>query len=249
MEKEKNIFARKNEELLKASNEFLNKNEVELLKKDKNSKETEKKLQADCFQWFHNTFPALRGLLWHVPNGEKRDPITANLLKAVGVVAGAPDLNFFYSGRVYFFEAKRPDGKGSLSKDQIKVHRQLEIQGFIVWTFDNLDAFQCLIYQVLGYVSQDLTIGLKKDDYYYKHKVFDYIYSLGDCQLVKIGEVCEEHNEPKFVRFIKDFIIEGFAELEGFEVLFTPDYKAFYKKIKGTNEKVTYNGKTYEYAI
>jgi len=204
------------------------------------SKETEGKLQADCYQWFNNIFPNLRGLLYHVPNGEKRDPVTANLLKAKGVVAGIPDLVFHYRAKTYFFELKKPDGTGTLSKDQKKIHEQLDTQRFIVWLLNDLETFKYLIESIIADKSEQFTFGLTKEDYYYKHKIFDYIYSIGDCEVVTIADVCEEHNIGKFVNFITEFIVEGYAGLDGFELLFTPDYKAFYKKVLGSKNKVEY---------
>lgn len=207
---------------------------------NKDSKETEGKLQADCFQWFNNTFPHLRGLLYHVPNGEKRDAITANLLKGKGVVAGVPDLEFHFRAKTYFFEAKKPNGDGVLSKEQKEIHKQLDIQRFIVWVFNDLETFQYLINCILNDNSSQFTFGLTKEDYYYKHKIFDYIYSLGDCEVVRISDVCSDENKGKFINFVTEFIVEGYAGLNGFELLFTPDYKAFYKKINGTKNNVDY---------
>lgn len=209
-------------------------------KENKDSKETEGRLQAECFQWFNNTFPNLRGLLYHVPNGEKRDPVTANLLKAKGVVAGIPDLVFHYRAKTYFLEVKKPDGKGALSKEQKFIHKQLDTQRFIIWIFNDFETFKKLIQNIISDTSEQFTFGLTKEDYYYKHKIFDYIYSLGDCQVVIISEVCEEHNSGKFVNHITEFIVEGYAGLNGFELLFTPDYKAFYKKVSGSTNKIIY---------
>lgn len=213
-------------------------------KDNKDSKETEGKLQADCFQWFNNTFPNLRGLLYHVPNGENRDPITANLLKAKGVVAGIPDLVFHYRAKTYFFELKKPNGTGRLSDAQNKIIEQLDTQRFIVWLLNDLETFKHLIESILIDKTNQFTLGLTKEDYYYRHKIFDYIYNLGDCQIVNISDVCEEENKGRFINFVSEFIVENYGALNGFEVLFTPDYKAFYKKIEGTKNKVIYqNGK------
>lgn len=232
-----NIFRKKNLDLIMNSSENI---KDVTTKENPDSKETEGKLQADCFQWFNNTFPHLRGLLYHVPNGEKRDPVTANLLKAKGVVAGVPDLEFHYRAKTYFFEAKRPDGEGVLSDAQKAIHKQLDIQRFIVWVFNDLETFQYLINCIIKDNSAQFTFGLTKEDYYYKHKIFDYIYSLGDCEVVKISDVCEEETKGKFINFVTEFIVEGYAGLNGFELLFTPDYKAFYKKLNGTKNIVNY---------
>jgi hypothetical protein len=206
--------------------------------------ETEGKIQADCYQWFHNTYPHLRGLLYHVPNGEKRDKITAAMLKAKGVVPGIPDLVFNYRKRTYFIEMKKP-GKGVLSKAQIDVHAALDYQGFIVWVVDNLEDFKSLIQTIIKDTSQQFTHGLTKDDWEYKNKVFAYLYGLMDGELVEVAKVCEENNHQKFVNNVSDFIIEGFAKLEGFEIMFTPDYKAFYRKDEGSNKEINYKGKIY----
>jgi len=221
MEKD-NIFKRKNEENA--------------------AKISEDKLQADCFQWFHNTYTHLRGLLYHVPNGEKRDKITANLLKAKGVVAGIPDLVFHYRARTYFFELKRPDGKGVLSKAQKDIHRQLDNQRFIVYVVDDYDTFRHLIQCVVNDTSQQFTHGITKADYYYKHKIFDYIYSLSDAEVVRVADITEEDTRPKFMNYVAEFMAEGYDKLDNFELLFTPDYKAIYKVVKGSQKTIVYNG-------
>lgn len=207
---------------------------------NRDSKETEGKLQADCYQWFNNTYATLRGLLYHVPNGEKRDPITANLLKAKGVVAGVPDLVFHYRARTYFFELKKPNGTGKLSDAQNHILKQLDTQRFNVWVLNDFETFKYLIDSIITDTSEQFTLGLTKEDYLYRNKIFDYIYSLGDCEVVKIAEVCESETEGKFVNYVTEFIVEGFDKLDGFELLFTPDYKAFYKKLEGTEKSVNY---------
>lgn len=53
---------------------------------------SEDSIQAECFAWFHNTYPLCRGLMYHIPNGGLRDKIEANKLKAMGVISGIPDI-------------------------------------------------------------------------------------------------------------------------------------------------------------
>lgn len=77
---------------------------------------SEERFQSECYQWFHNTFPSLRGLLWHVPNGGQRSPIEANKFKAIGLVPGVADLHFFYNGKIYFIELKIESGKQSTNQ-------------------------------------------------------------------------------------------------------------------------------------
>lgn len=52
--------------------------------------QSEDQLQAKCFQWFHNTYPAHRGKLFHV-NQKARNAIEGNKFKAMGVVPGVSD--------------------------------------------------------------------------------------------------------------------------------------------------------------
>jgi hypothetical protein len=202
---------------------------------------SENKIQSDCFQWFHNSFKHLRGLLFHVPNGEYRDMATANRLKAMGVVPGIPDLIFNYRGRTYFIEMKKPGGKPS--KEQIKIHDILDQHRFTVWIVDSLEGFKKLINIIIGDTSEQFTQGLKMDDYFYRHKVYNYLYTLTDGELIEVAEVCNEETEQKFINFVSEFITEGFPQLEGFNILFTPDYKAFYRKDKGSEKEIIYKGK------
>lgn len=192
---------------------------------------TEGKIQAECFQWFYNSFPHLRGLLYHVPNGEKRDKITASLLKAKGVVAGVPDLCFHFRARTYFIEMKKPGG--ALSESQVKIHEQLDRQGFIVWIVETLEDFQRLLISIIGDISPQFTHGLTRSDWDYKNNVFNYLYELREDDVIRISDICEEANASKFVTYVSEFITEGYDRLEGFEILFTPDYKGFYKEAKG----------------
>ncbi len=56
------------------------------------SQDEEHKLQAACVKWFGYAHPELRGLLFAVPNGGRRDQATGARLKEEGVVAGVADL-------------------------------------------------------------------------------------------------------------------------------------------------------------
>lgn len=207
------------------------------------AKHTEGKIQAGMYQHFHNTYPHLRGLLYHVPNGEKRDKVTASLLTAKGVVAGIPDLVFHYRARTYFFEIKKPGG--TVSPKQKKIHKILDEQRFIVWVIETQEEFEALVKNIVLDTSELYTLGISKEDFFYRHKVFSYLYSLTDGEVVLIENVCEDENRRKFVNFVTEFIVEGYARLEGFEILLTPDYLAFYRKDEGTEKEIMYNGKNH----
>lgn len=56
---------------------------------------------------------------FHVPNGEKRDRITAAILIGMGVKKGVPDLIFIASGsKTFQLECKDVDGKLSTDQEQ-----------------------------------------------------------------------------------------------------------------------------------
>lgn len=199
---------------------------------EKKLKESEDKLQADCFQWFHNTYAHLRGLLWHCPNELSGvvHPVIANKMKAMGLVAGVPDLEFHFRARSYFFELKNPQGTGRVSKDQKKIHKALDDQRFVVHVLNDLDSFKFLMESIINDTSQQFTHGLTKEDYYYKHKIFDYLYSLVDGQVITINDICGIEKRPKFMNYVSEFMVEGYDKLDDFELLFTPDYTSIYRK-------------------
>ena len=203
---------------------------------------TEAKIQSDCFIWFNNTYPHLRGLMYHVPNGEKRDPVTANKLKAMGVVAGIPDIVFHYRARTYFFEFKKSE-KDTTSEAQKKIHKALDQQRFMVWIVYQQEQFKYLVESIIEDTSDRQSAGLKKEDYYYKHKIFDYLYSMKIGDVVNINDICDENNVSNFINHITSFMVDGFDRLDNFEILFTPDYSAFYKKDLHADTEIIYNGK------
>lgn len=51
----------------------------------------ESQLQHHCFRYFNNTYPALRGLYFSIPNGAHVTKRQANTLKAEGMTAGVAD--------------------------------------------------------------------------------------------------------------------------------------------------------------
>lgn len=61
----------------------------------------EHRIQCACVRWFNYQYPKLRGRLFAVPNGGRRDATTAAKLKAEGVVAGVADLILLKSNRDY----------------------------------------------------------------------------------------------------------------------------------------------------
>jgi hypothetical protein len=64
---------------------------------------------------------------FHVPNGGWRSRVEAKILKAIGTVAGVPDIVCIFQGRVYALELKA--GRGRLTDVQHVVHERLREAG------------------------------------------------------------------------------------------------------------------------
>lgn len=70
-----------------------------------------------------------------IPNGGRRGPREAALLKAEGVTAGAPDWVLFVPASGWAglaFEFKSPTGKGRLTVTQSDFHESLRTHGWMV---------------------------------------------------------------------------------------------------------------------
>lgn len=79
----------------------------------------EHQLQTACVRWFAYAYPDLRGRLFAVPNGGRRDGVTGARLKAEGVVAGVADLILLKPNRHYaalLIEMKTPTGRQSAAQ-------------------------------------------------------------------------------------------------------------------------------------
>lgn len=87
----------------------------------------EDRLQAECYRWFHNTYPNLRGCLCYNLNNSFNS-IHGNKNKAMGLQAGRSDMVLYYQGKAYHLELK--DTKGSQSKAQREWQTIIEAQGF-----------------------------------------------------------------------------------------------------------------------
>ena len=74
---------------------------------------------------------------FHVPNGGYRRPVEAAVFKAMGVVAGVPDLLLLREGRLRGMELKRRTGR--LTAVQIAVHDAMRRAGAEVVTCYDVD--------------------------------------------------------------------------------------------------------------
>lgn len=87
----------------------------------KRPSEEEHHIQCECVKYFNLQYPRLRGRLFAVPNGGRRDEKTAAKLKAEGVVAGVADLILLKSNRDYgalLIEMKTRKGRQRDSQKQ-----------------------------------------------------------------------------------------------------------------------------------
>jgi hypothetical protein len=109
--------------------------------------QSEDRLQQECYMWFHNTYPELRGLLFHVPNGGNRNAIEGKKFKLIGVVSGVSDLLFLYKGKTYCFELKKISGYQS--NNQLKWQNTVENQGFKYYIVRDVVLFKNLIKNII----------------------------------------------------------------------------------------------------
>lgn len=74
-------------------------------------------IHVAVFDYLCWTLP--EAMIWHTPNGGKRDKATARKLKRMGVKPGVPDIAvLLYECRLFWFEVK--EGKDTASKEQIE---------------------------------------------------------------------------------------------------------------------------------
>lgn len=105
---------------------------------------SELKMQAICFQWFHNTYPQYRKLLFRVKNEMDNHPykqksdIFKQLAenKATGVVDGAPDFMLLLR-RTCCIELKVAGGRQSDAQKEFEAKAtSMGHLYFVVWTFE-----------------------------------------------------------------------------------------------------------------
>lgn len=78
------------------------------------SETTHDRLQAQCFQWAHNTYPEVRGIFFSVPNeqellaGKSRQQkiMILTRMKSIGHQPGVYDLLLYWKGVLYGFDIK-----------------------------------------------------------------------------------------------------------------------------------------------
>jgi hypothetical protein len=96
----------------------------------------EQQIQRAVFQ--HLAQRGAKGVFaFHVPNGGKRRPVEAAILKGMGVRSGVPDIVAVHQGRTYGLELKAPGGR--ISEAQLKAIADMEAAGAYTAVAEGLD--------------------------------------------------------------------------------------------------------------
>lgn len=102
----------------------------------------EDRLQASMVQWLDLVAPGL--IYLHIPNGGSRNAWEARKLKAMGVRAGAPDLEFLLpDGRVLWVEVKVPGGR--MQDSQTALHPRMADVGHQVHIARSIDDLRAIL--------------------------------------------------------------------------------------------------------
>lgn len=97
---------------------------------------TEARLQQECYIYFNNTYPHLRGLFFKIKN-EGTNKITGARDKATGLVAGVADSCLLINKTAVFIEFKTETGKKSQAqKEWEKIINEAGYQYFIIRSID-----------------------------------------------------------------------------------------------------------------
>lgn len=108
---------------------------------------TEGRIHQECYVWFHNTFPELRGLLCY-NLGNSKNRIDGALNKSKGLQAGRSDFSFYWDGRAHFIEMK--DDEGGQSSDQKKWQGVVERNGFTYQVCRRIEEFKSIINNIIN---------------------------------------------------------------------------------------------------
>jgi hypothetical protein len=103
----------------------------------KTKKQLEQDFQISLVRDLRRILLAWTVVVVHVPNGGWRTPAEGGILKAMGVMAGFPDLLIIHLGRAYGIELKTD--AGALSKDQRAAHIVLDNAQMKLGTCRTLD--------------------------------------------------------------------------------------------------------------
>lgn len=106
----------------------------------------EERLQHECYKWFHNEYPNLRGLL-NCNKNNSVNKIDGNKWKAMGLQAGRADMVFYFKRQAFHIELKTEEG--SQSKAQEEWQRLIEEQRFKYFVIRSLEEFKSIINEII----------------------------------------------------------------------------------------------------
>lgn len=105
--------------------------------------QSELRLQENCYLWFHNNYPSLRGLFFKIKN-EGHNRITGAIDKATGLVPGVADMCFLVPyARPIFLEFKTE--KGRQSPNQKNWEAKVKEAGYMYFVIRSFDQFKQII--------------------------------------------------------------------------------------------------------
>lgn len=114
----------------------------------------EGRIQAECFQYFWNTYPQYRGLYFAVPNENSRadsNAITGAIRRSMGVYHGVADtLMLIPRSQFHGLCVEFKDENGRQSEHQIAWQKLVEAQGFCYVVCRSLDQFKQIISEYLA---------------------------------------------------------------------------------------------------
>jgi hypothetical protein len=108
---------------------------------------SEDRIQQDIYLWFHNTYPKLRGLLFHPANGGSRNSREGAKFKSMGVFPGVADLLFIYNREFYAIELKTP--KGTQSEVQKSWESKVKQEGVCYTIIRSKEEFKKFIIPII----------------------------------------------------------------------------------------------------
>lgn len=106
----------------------------------------EQKIQGECYMWFHNTFPELRGLLCYNLNNS-RNRIDGARNKALGLQKGRSDLVLYFGGKAYMIEIKT--ATGTQEPEQIEWEAKITAHGFTYVIKRSLEEFKAYVIPII----------------------------------------------------------------------------------------------------
>lgn len=109
-------------------------------------KQDEDLLQMNCYTWFHNKFPHLRGLLCYNLNNSKH-AYDGRKNKAMGLQKGRADMVMYINATAYMIEFKTPTG--TQQGAQKKWEALIKENGFAYYIVRTLEEFKILIKKIL----------------------------------------------------------------------------------------------------